>query len=277
MGQGLVAGAAVVGLIVLLAFSRKPDAAISDVAQADLLGDGSRTPVLVELFTSEGCSSCPPADILLSQLERSQPVSGARIIALSEHVDYWNRLGWTDPYSAPIFTQRQNEYARALMSDDVYTPQMVVDGAAAFVGSNGAKARAAIDEAARSPKAKVSVAQTEAPAGSSSAPFTIRVEDLPEAKSDDRVEVMLAIAQSGLRSNVARGENAGRKLAHDAVVRKLVSLGVISRKDGGIFTAQPVVKIENQWRGGSLSAVVFVQETKSRRVIGAAAIPISGA
>src|SRR5438309_1867008 len=115
------------------------------------------SPVLVELFTSEGCSSCPPADELLTRLEQTQPVGGAQVIALSEHVDYWNRLGWTDPYSSAEFSKRQNEYARVFETDEVYTPQMIVDGGVQFVGSNLNKARDAVDGAAHDSKAVVTV------------------------------------------------------------------------------------------------------------------------
>src|SRR5690242_9785709 len=112
----------------------------------------AEAPVLVELFTSEGCSSCPPADLLLARLESTQPVPGARIIVLSEHVDYWDRLGWRDPFSSRQFTARQQDYAQVLHDNGPYTPQMVVDGGAGFVGSESAQALRTIAQAARAPK-----------------------------------------------------------------------------------------------------------------------------
>src|SRR5215472_12645324 len=108
-------------------------------------------PVIVELFTSEGRSSCPPADALLARLEHTQPVAGARVIALEEHVDYWNQLGWTDPFSAPLYRIRQNDYARLFQVDSVYTPQMVVGGQAGFVGGDADRAFHEISRAAAPP------------------------------------------------------------------------------------------------------------------------------
>src|SRR5450631_2985869 len=125
-------------------------------AQAPM-AQGPRTPVIVELFTSEGCSSCPPADQLLAKLEAEQPVRNAEIIALEEHVDYWNNLGWVDPFSSDFATTRQYAYAGALGNGNAYTPQMVVDGQSEFVGSREGKARSAIEHAGSRKKTEVTV------------------------------------------------------------------------------------------------------------------------
>src|SRR5215831_12264928 len=117
----------------------------------------TRTPVLVELFTSEGCSSCPPADQVLTQLDRQQPVAGVEIIAMSEHVDYWDSLGWKDPFSASTFTDRQNAYAGALGISGIYTPQMIVDGEHEFIGNEVSDAVEAVAGSARTPKTPIAI------------------------------------------------------------------------------------------------------------------------
>jgi hypothetical protein len=233
-----------------------------------------RVPVLVELFTSEGCSSCPPADELLMRLEQSQPVAGAEVIALSEHVDYWNRLGWRDPYSSAEFSRRQNDYARTFNTDDVYTPQMVVDGRAQFVGSNSGKAREVIEDSSRDSKSSVIVTIASEDKSAASLTLAVRVEGLPETSKGNSAEVLLAITEGGLRSNVSSGENAGRRLTHSAVVRKFSRIGSIDSQNGGVFSAQPVVALDKAWKRESLKAVIFVQERASRRVTGVAAVPL---
>ena len=134
---------------------RRPEApSVAGEANAVAPGDGRRTPVVVELFTSEGCSSCPPADRLLARLEREQPVEGAEVVALAQHVDYWNDLGWADPFSSHEASERQGEYAEAFGKDGVYTPQMIVDGRTEFPGGQSGKAFETIrrPRASRRPK-----------------------------------------------------------------------------------------------------------------------------
>lgn len=234
---------------------------------------GSRVPVLVELFTSEGCSSCPPADELLTRLDQTQPIDGAEVIALSEHVDYWNRLGWTDPYSSSVFSARQTDYARAFDIDGSYTPQMIVDGRAQFVGSNTNRAREEIVDASRDSKAAVKLSLVSEDTRQGSITIDVSVTRLPPVPTDV-AEVFLAVAESELRSSVSRGENAGRRLSHTGVVRKLISIGKIDSQKEGVFAAQPVERIEKDWNRGNLKAVVFVQERKSRRVLGAASVKL---
>jgi hypothetical protein len=234
--------------------------------------EGEKTPVIVELFTSEGCSSCPPADVLLQQLEEKQPIAGVEIIALSEHVDYWNRLGWADPYSSSLFSQRQSQYSQAFGLQDIYTPQMVVDGRAEFVGSNAKRARDVITEAASTPKAKVTILRPEK-AQANKIAVTIEVENLPPVKPGDSAEVWLAVSESNLNSTVLRGENSGRKLAHTAVVRKLNSLGSLDSSSRN-FTATHSVVVEKGWKQENIRVVAFVQERGSRRILGGASVKL---
>ena len=273
---------ALFGSLALAAIIARPGAPLSSPASASTevsgaaLGgkQGGATPVIIELFTSEGCSSCPPADEVMARLAKTQPVPGAEIIALGEHVDYWNRLGWTDPFSSSEFSRRQREYASAFASDEVYTPQMIVDGETEFVGSNMAKARAAIAHAASMPKATVEIGRAEdqgaAKRGANSLKLAVSVNHLPAEKPGDTADVMLALTQDGLSSNVTRGENGGRRLTHDAVVRQLSLIGRVNPEEGGSFSAAPVINIPGDWNRKSVHVVVFVQERSSRRVLGCA-------
>lgn len=250
------------------------------MAVAEASGDGAhgkekRAPVVVELFTSEGCSSCPPADALLARLDREQPVEGAEVIALAQHVDYWNSLGWADPFSSHDFSTRQGEYAAAFGNEGVYTPQMIVDGGAEFPGGETGKAFDAIAQAAREPKAEVSLARAANQSNQSDADdslrLSVRIERLPKLPDGDTADVLLAITESNLSSDVARGENAGRKLTHIGVVRTFSKIGYVGATTQP-FAAEPSVALDKNWRRENLRAVVFLQEHTGRRVVGAAAI-----
>jgi hypothetical protein len=233
---------------------------------------GRRAPVIVELFTSEGCSSCPPADAVLAALEAEQPVDGAQVIALSEHVDYWNYIGWADPFSSAAYSARQELYAGVMRNERIYTPQMIVDGQAEFVGSNGAKAREAIARAARAPKADVVVTRSAAaPADALSLAFEIRIREVPAISAGDVAEVLFAITERRLASNVLRGENAGRKLSHTAVVRELRALGRIDPSTNA-YSGQTRMALIDGWKRDDLQAIVFVQERAHRKILGAASI-----
>lgn len=224
-----------------------------------------RTPVLVELFTSEGCSSCPPADRLLARLASEPPAAGVEIVPLAFHVDYWNRLGWADPYSSAAFTERQGDYSRAFGGDRVYTPQMVVNGRKEFVGSDERVARSALAAAAKDATATVRVTAPDP----SKPPGSLRVS---VGGATEGADVFLAIAEDRLATDVARGENAGRRLEHTAVVRDLRRIG---RADGaGRYEGSPALARDPAWKAGALHAVVFVQERGSRRVLGVARVSL---
>ena len=221
--------------------------------------------VLVELFTSEGCSSCPPADRLLARLASEPAAAGVEIVPLAFHVDYWNRLGWADPFSSSAFTERQGDYSRAFGGDRVYTPQMVVNGRKEFVGSDERVARSALLAAAKDAIATVRLTVPEGAKG----PASLRVS---VAGATEGAEIFLAISEDLLSTDVPRGENAGRRLEHTAVVRDLRRIG---RADGaGRFEGSPALTRDPAWKAGALHAVVFVQERGSRRVLGAARVSL---
>ncbi len=220
------------------------------------------TPVLVELFTSEGCSSCPPADAYLAAIDRTQPFDGVSVIALEEHVDYWNDLGWTDPFSAPTFSARQGQYASVLPDHGVYTPEIVVDGHAVIDRKAPDAALRAMQVAASERRAQVVVSRR-------GTRFEADVRDVPAAADPVQLpEVWLALTESGLQSRVSSGENAGRTLVHAPVVRAMRKLGVV---DGRAFHVEAPLDANLSWRPRALRVVVFVQDPTTRRILGAGA------
>ncbi len=246
-------------------------AVLASASQAQPSGvDTNLKPVLVELFTSEGCSSCPPADALLQKLLAQQPVAGAEIIALEEHVDYWNHDGWVDPYSSAEWTRRQSEYG-VFFGNGAYTPELVVNGTSQFVGNNRQEALTEIAKAAHSQKTEVSITP-EKPNADGKQHFTVTV-----GKTDtkgDLAEVWLAVTEDGLHSSVERGENAGHVLNHVATLRSLQKIGVAGANGSDTFTKDVLVKFDSRWNSENLHVSAFVQQRKSREVLGAASIKI---
>jgi hypothetical protein len=210
-----------------------------------------RAPVLVELFTSEGCSSCPPADAALAQLDR-------QAIVLSEHVDYWDRLGWKDRFSSAAYTERQVAYAKQFGLDSPYTPQMVVDGQAQFTGGDTRRAVGEIDKAAGHAKASISLAR-------SGAGVKVAVEAAPR-----EADIWLALADNSASTDVRNGENKGHTLRHVAVVRSLRKIGSIKRN--GTFSKQ----IDLPADSAGQRVVVFLQAAGQAQVLGAALLPAPG-
>ena len=229
--------------------------------------DPLRTPVLVELFTSEGCSSCPPADELLILLDAQQFVAEALVIPLSEHVEYWNSLGWRDPFSAPVFTARQREYADVLGAGLLYTPQMVVDGQTEFVGSDRNIARQAIARAAVAPKAEIALATTGG-AGRNAVSVEVTISGVARLGALGESDLWLAVTEEGLATDVRRGENANRRLPHAAVVRRLEKIETLPMPAPDRFNAVAQVALDPDWHDGSVRLVAFLQERESRRVLG---------
>lgn len=218
------------------------------------------TPVLVELFTSEGCSDCPPADDLLARLDREQPIRGVQVIALSEHVTYWNHQGWRDPYSSLSMDQRQNQYEQQFRLDSSYTPQAVIDGTQQMVGSDTKHlVRAVMSEAAHPTQP---LAITQATLENGYVRFVLRT---PGSRS---YRLFAAVAQDVTHAEVTRGENAGRTLHHVAVARHIKQFG--SNFGDGRELRVSTGNLDRQQGAGAVRLVVFLENPRTGRVVGAA-------
>jgi hypothetical protein len=230
------------------------------------------TPIVVELFTSEGCSDCPPADAVLEQLIAEPPVAGVRIIGLGQHVDYWDAQGWKDRFSSAALTNRQQIYGARFNLDSVYTPQMVVDGRHQFVGSDRRSAAQAIARAAAAPHA---VLRLDVDAhDSSTVAVTVNVRDASTLARGEKADVVVAVSEDHLRSDVTRGENRGRTLTHAAVVRSMTTIGQVTAGD---WTVRGSVPVTADWKRDELTIVAFAQERRGRAILGAAAVALRAA
>ena len=195
-------------------------------------------------------------------------MAGVLIIPLGEYVDYWNRLGWPDPFSSPLFTKRQQAYAKALDARSVYTPQMVVDGQAEFVGSQPVTAREEILRARRAPKAPLTLDAAVAP-GSRVLAVHAEIGPAPHASADDQTDVWFAVTESGLTTDVKAGENMFRRLQHTGVVRHLERIGTLRDPGSPTRHVEARLRLDPEWNRDRLKAVVFLQERTSLRIVGA--------
>jgi hypothetical protein len=230
-------------------------------------------PVIVELFTSEGCSSCPAADRMLARLEQTQPVSGAQVVAVEEHVDYWNQLGWTDPFSSPQYRARQNDYAVAFKANNIYTPQMVVNGQAAFVGNDMSRAFHEIGAAAQAATTVVDLGTHANAQDPDLLDLSVQVTNAKTTKWRDS-NVYLAVTENGLTNFVHGGENTGRTLRHSSVVRSFGGIGRVKPEGANGGQLVSTLRLPREWKRENLRAVVFVQERDTFRITGASVVDL---
>lgn len=224
------------------------------------------TPILVELFTSEGCSSCPPADSFLQQLDASQPVRGARLIVLSEHVDYFNHDGWTDPYSSSYVTDRQNAYIHALDLPNPYTPQIIVDGTEVLQLDHPKKVGQVFQNLATEPTIPIHL-NTVVKNSNEPRALSANIQIIGDSNKHS-AEIYLAVALDHATSHVLHGENGGQTLTHVAILQSLTKVGKLSK--GHSFSKDVPVKLSPGTDPKMIRIIVFLQESGPGRVLGAA-------
>jgi hypothetical protein len=222
--------------------------------------------VLVELFTSEGCSSCPPADALLRKINGTQTSAGQLVVGISEHVTYWNSLGWSDPFSSQVYTDRQNAYGVKLGLESVYTPQLVINGAAQVVGSDfAAVTRAIAKENERPSRVSVQILSVSVAGSVLTAKFSA-VGEAPAQGGD----VVAVVVDDADQTSVLRGENSGRTISHVSVAR---SIARVAKLQAGEQTVQiPLPSGFRAAQGHHL--ILFAQTAGNGRVLGVDTKPL---
>jgi hypothetical protein len=233
------------------------------VAQAPAANAMPATPkvVLVELFTSEGCSDCPAADELLRRIDQKQTGSGQLIVGISEHVTYWNRLGWADPFSLNIYDQRQSAYSNRFGLDSVYTPQMVVNGDEQFVGSDSARLSAVLRKEEQRPSSiAVHIVSASVANGLLSVTYSAS-----SSLSSQGADVIAVLADDTDQSSVARGENSGRTLTHVAVARSLTRIAGVKPQAEATFQ----LPLPSSYRSSQAHhLILFAQAPNNGRILG---------
>jgi hypothetical protein len=257
------AGLAFAVSFLLLALQLKPQAA----SPGPSAGSAPSSVAIVELFTSEGCSSCPPADTLLGRINLKRTEAGQLIVGISEHVTYWNDYGWKDPYSLPLFTDRQGVYASRLSPEGSYTPQMVLNGRDQFVGSDGSALQRALRNDARREHFGLRIV--------SSAPTTegLDVKFAFSGHPSKPLDIVAVLADDTDRSNVLRGENGGRQLQHVSVARSMMQVATV--RNGGEQSVH--VSFPNGFSPSSGTGhhlILLAQEQRQGEILGAATMPL---
>lgn len=224
-----------------------------------------RNPVVLELFTSEGCSSCPPVDRWVERLDAGQPLPGAELIVLSEHVDYWDHQGWKDPYSSAALTERQQEYVRGLGLSGVYTPQLVLDGQVEVHPADATQVSEEFRKAAATTRLPVRIEDVRVADGA----VTGRVE--VASGGSKHGDVLVAVALDRTDTDVLGGENDGKKLTNVGVVRALTKIGKMEK--GKAFDQVFRVPVA-AGEAGNLRVVALVQEGGLGPVVGAGMVKV---
>lgn len=241
--------------------------ATADLKAQDTVNTPAQKVVLVELFTSEGCSSCPPADALLSQVNGKRTSAGQLVVGISEHVTYWNGLGWSDPFSSAAYTERQNAYGERFHLDGVYTPQMVVNGAEQIVGSDRVGLLRAVQaEEEQHPTVVLRILSLSVAGNALTVNFSISG-DLPGRGAD----LIAVVADDSDRSSVLHGENSGRTLTHVAVARSISRVAKV--RVAGEGTVQ--IRIPSSFPAlQKQHLILFAQTPGNGRVLGADTKPL---
>lgn len=251
------------GSLALAAFLMLRNSSSTPVSAAAPPAAGSIA--VVELFTSQGCSSCPPADRLLSAIA-AEPAFAGRVVPLAYHVDYWNYIGWQDPFSSADWSARQKQYAQAYNTNRIYTPQLVVNGTAEMTGSEERRVRAAIAKAlAEKPPVDLDLTVEKTPGGLRAKITASHAAALPRD-----ADVLVALVENGLVTKVGRGENGGRTLKNDAVVRRLQKAFALGAAAGGSGTGSVDLTVGEATPGRKLGVAAFVQDPKTRAIQGGA-------
>jgi hypothetical protein len=260
-------------LLILLSFGLGACASVHGGAAAEpaaptepTVGPGGDAPVVLELFTSQGCSSCPAADRVLASLGHDEGLRG-RVVPLAFHVDYWNYIGWADPFSSADWSARQEAYAHRFKLDSVYTPQIVVNGRSELNGSDEDGIRREIAAASRGPSGRVALSVARDGGGALAADVSA---ETPEAIEAGELSLVVVVYESGISTAVKRGENSGRTLENDFVVRRVARAFSFKPVAGAKQAGRVQFDLDPSWKAGNLGVAAFLQDPQTLRIYGAA-------